>query len=161
DEGAGARVELHDGRDLGVKVLSADTDPRAFDLARAEDLLGHPTGDGGGYGEADTVPALNQRIDAEDAPIEIAERSPGVARVNARVRLEIIFDLVHAEAIAPLRTEHAGGHRVAQPERRPDGDDPLANARRLRVGELRRDEPLRIDLDDREVGRRVAPDEAR
>ena len=62
---------------------------------------------------------------------------------------------------AALGGEHARGDRVAETERRADRHDPFADARGVRVGELGGREAGRVDLDDGEIGRRVAPDEAR
>src|SRR5262249_38806250 len=140
----------------------ADSDPRALDVAGLEDLLRRAPREARRNGEADPAPAADDhRVDPEDAPVEVAERTAGVAGVDARVGLQVVLDRVHAEPAAPLRAEHARRDGVAESEGRSDGDDPLADARRVRVRELRGDEAGRVDLDDGEVRRRIAPDEAR
>ena len=156
-------VSVHRRRELGRDVLHADAEPRARDTCPVLRIcVGHALRHVARDGEADALAAADDhRVDAEHVALQIAERPAGVARVDARVGLQVVLDRVHPEAAAALRREHAGGHRVAEAERRADGDDPLAHARRVGVGELRRREARRVDLDDGEVGRRVAPDEAR
>ena len=56
---------------------------------------------------------------------------------------------------------NAGGDRVTEAKRRPDGDDPLADASCGGIRELGRGETGRLDLDDGEVGRRIATEKPR
>jgi hypothetical protein len=91
--------------------------------------------------------------------LQIAEWATGVARVDARVRLQVILDRVHPEAAAALGREHAGRDRVSQPEGRADRHDPLADAGSVRVGELGGGEAGRVDADDGEVRRGIAAHE--
>src|SRR5262249_40377399 len=153
----GAGIELERTGELGAEVLHADADPGALHPARAQDLLGRAAREVRGDREADAAPAPDDhRIDPEDLPLEVAERPARGAGVDARSGLEIVLDRVPPQAAAPLRAEDAGGHGVAEAERRADRDDPLADARRVAVRELRGDEPRRVDFDDREIRLRIA-----
>src|SRR5207245_283644 len=126
---AGARVHLHRGRELGREILDADADPRALHVTVLHDLLGGATREVRRDREADAgAPTDDHRVDGEDATVEIAERAARVSRVDARVGLQVVLDLVHAETTAALRAEDARRDRVREGERRADRDDPLADA---------------------------------
>jgi hypothetical protein len=54
-----------------------------------------------------------------------------------------------------LRADDAGGDRVVEAERRPDGDDPFTDLRLIRIADPDGRQPSRVDLDDGDVGRLV------
>ena len=149
-------------RELGRDVLHADAEPRARDLARLEDLLA--TRCAMLLGTAKPMPCPlpdDHRVDAEHVALQIAERSARVAGVDARVGLQVVLDGVHPDPAASLGGEDAGGHRVPEAERRADGDDPLAHARGVGVGEPRGGKARSVDLDDGQIRRGIAADQAR
>src|SRR5690606_15706435 len=110
DEDARARVrELEGARELGREILDPDADPRALDHPLHHDRHGDSAREGRGDGEADVrASADDHRVDPEHVTAQVAEGAAGVARVDARVRLEVVLDGVHPEAAATLRAEHPG-----------------------------------------------------
>ena len=78
----------------------------------------------------------DHRVDAEHLAVEVAERTARVARIDAGVGLEVSSTELMPRPPRPFALTHAGGHRVAEAERRADRDHPLADACGVAVGEL-------------------------
>ena len=133
-----------------------------------EQLAEHPRRGLDADREADALRARDDRgVDADHAAAPVEQRPAGVAGVERRGVLDDAVDqaAVAAAQRAAERRDHAGRHRRLEAERVADRDDELAEARRAGAVDRRygtaavaRGERRRIDLDQREVGRRIVAD---
>ena len=92
--------------------------------------------------------------------IEVDQRTAGVAAVDRRVGLDEVLVAALGESTAPAQRAHdARGHRLAQIERIADGDHEIADREFVGVAERQRFEVVGVDLQQRDVGLRVAADQ--
>ena len=73
--------------------------------------------------------------------------------------MQIVLDLVRADASAAFGAQNARRHRVVETKRRSDGNHELADSSLFRRRELGLRKPARIDLQHGEIGRRVSADQ--
>src|SRR5690606_33310341 len=101
---------------------------------------------------------VDRRVDADDVAVEIEHRAARIAEIDRGIGLDIA--VVRAGAgIAMDRRDDTGGHRPAEAERIADRDYPVADARRGRVAEIHEGQAGRVDLEERQVRRRVTADQ--
>jgi hypothetical protein len=100
-------------------------------------------------------------VDAEHLAVQVDERPAGVPWVDAGIGLQVVLDRIDADPTASFRAHDPGRHGVAEPERRADRDDPFADPHRVAIGKLRGDEVLRVDANEGEIRRGVAPYQTR
>ncbi len=90
-------------------------------------------------GEADTFAASrlaeDHGVDAYHAPLGVDQRTAGVAGIDGRIRLNIGRHVVRVE-LAGHRAHHSHRHRIAEPERRAQGEDQLPLLELARIAEL-------------------------
>src|SRR5262249_33271072 len=97
---------------------------------------------------------------ADDAAVHVEGRSARITFVDRRIDLDVVVVRASAD-IAAARRHDAGGDGAAKTERISDGDNPVA-ATRVAVGELHEGKALvGFNLDEREVGLRIGPDDLR
>src|SRR5690606_29506295 len=118
------------------------------------------------YGEADADRTArwrdDGRVDADHIAMQVEERPAGIAAIDGSVGLdEIVIGPRLNVAIA--RRHDADRHAAAESERVADRHDPVADADAVGIPELDLGKFLRrrVDLQDREVGLRVAADQLR
>ena len=119
--------------------------------------LGHVDGDG----KPDPLPrGIDGGVNANHLPPKVKKRAPGVPWINGGIGLDKI--IIRTSTDAPsLGTDNPGCHRVAQAERVPDGEDPVANLELVGVPESRdRQRLVGLDLQHREVGFWISPHDA-
>ena len=102
-------------------------------------------------------------VDADHLAPSVHQRPTGVSRVERCIRLDDVFDRPpglrpHGAADG---TNHTGGDRRLEPERMPDGDHQLADAELRGVAQGRVGETGPDRAQQRKVGVRVLPDQAR
>ena len=142
--------------------LNFDTEPRPDHASGGHHPLHGDTDQIRGDREADPDrPAgarKDDRIDADQAPVQSHEGAARIAGIDRRVGLD--------EGSALRSGARLGGHdaardRLAHPERVADGEHDVADRHRIGVAELEGGKRFvpRIDAQDREVGRFVAADE--
>src|SRR3989454_2134433 len=124
-------------RQLGRQRLDLDTEPAAGHAPLVEqlgvNLARHVRRDG----EADARAARDdRRVDADDLALHVHQRSAGVARVDRGVGLDEVVERPLAD-LARLGADDPRGHRRLEAERRPDGEDPIADLGTVGVAELR------------------------
>ena len=113
--------------------------------------------------EAESLPAHDdRRVEPDDLARGVDERAARVAGIQRGVGLNDVGD--QAARLRPQRsTERAddpGGHRVLESIRIADRDDDLPSFQLIGFPELRRNDLRRVDLDDRQVGVWIVPDDA-
>ena len=105
-------------------------------------------------------------VDPDDLAVGVHERTTRVARVDGGVGLQHAVERRGRSSVATVPVR-AGDDALgdAQPalerERVADRDDLVADLQRVGVAELDRRQARRVDLQHREVGRRVVPEERR
>ena len=140
-----------------------------MDPAAGDDLIHDPAGqiDRNGEAIAGVVPGLagDGRVDADHLTLHAHQRTAGVARIDGRVGLDEVLDgavgLSRKGETAAFRADDARGHREGEvvTQRVAYGQDPLAHPGRAAVAERSGDEVLGVDLEHREVGVRIGPDD--
>src|SRR4051794_38525452 len=169
--GAARNDRVHDRagavrrRAVAAPEVAALNRPAALDLGHDE-LHGRDR-----YGEADARVGIAARLDlgvhADDAAVAVEQRAAGVAGVDRRVGLHGVGDREAVRGVdrAPERGDDAGRDRALEAERRADGDRLVTGFELGRVAERERLQAAPhlagIDLEDREVRRRVLADERR
>ena len=157
-------VELRGPTPLGGHRRDGDAQVAAHDLAvlleLAQDVLGEVHGDR----EPDTDGAARLRedggVDAHERAPRVHERTARVARVHRGVGLdEVVVRATADEAL--LGADDAAGHRLLQTERVADGHHGLAHLEAVGVAERKRGQVAPLDLQQRDVGARVEPDDLR
>src|SRR5690606_16926263 len=89
-----------------------------------------------------------------------------VARVDRRVRLDEVLERrggllvpVDDPELTTLRTHDPGRRRRAQVQRVAERDDPVTDRDQVRIAQLHDGQPVRIDLEHRDVRVRIAADD--
>src|SRR5438067_9131055 len=146
-------------------LLDLDAEPAAADLAVLLELRDDGLRDVGRHRKADADAAAIRRVDrgvdADDLALQVESRAAGIAAVDRRVDLQEIVKLAGMD-VPPARRDDAGRYRATEPERIADRDDPIANLRRVAVAKTDiRQRLVGLDLQDRDVGARVAADNLR
>src|SRR6056297_188389 len=133
------------------------------DLAEFQDLAHDGVGHVRGHGEADAHVAAGAgddgRVDADELAAQVHQRAAGVARVDGGVGLDEVLVAVRIQAEAAQRTHDARGHRVLQAEGIADGDDEIADLEDVGVADGQFDQPVFLDLQQRDVRAWVRTDD--
>ena len=149
---------------LGGQVLRLHADVAPDHPSLADDLVHDLLHDGDGDGKADAQRATAARIDggvdAQQLAACIHQRAARVARVDGRVGLDEVLEGVDAQLRAAQRRDDAHRHCLAHAERVADGQHHVADRDVVTVRELDGGQVLPIHLQDRQVGVRVAADQA-
>ena len=145
---------------LAVDLLQNHPQPRAFHPAVADQFLRHLFCNVRGDGETQPDVAAGRRQDEvvypDHLPLNVQERTAGVARVDRSVRLDIALVEVHSDATALLVRNNPDGDGPAEAEGSADGDRPVTDLHLFRVGETKHRKFLfGIDLQQREISRRI------
>src|SRR5690606_37051902 len=112
-------------------VLHMHAQRAALDLAVLQQLRGDGADHVSGNGETDADVAAGARQDggvhANEPAAQVDERAAGVARVDGRVGLDEILEVLGVQAAAADGGNDAGSHRVREAERVADGDHEIAH----------------------------------
>src|SRR5206468_3558536 len=110
-----------------------------------DDELGGVNGDGEADPDAAAALAFDGRIDPDDFPVDIAERSAGIARIDGRVRLDHIGVEAPAAGRAEIENLLASVQAADDPDRErafvavgaADSDGPMADLDSIGVAQAR------------------------
>lgn len=148
---------------FGRDFLRLDADPAARDRAGPDDLLHDAARTGHRDGEADAERAAGARvdgsIDADQVALAIDQRAAGVARIDGGIGLDEVLEGVDAKVRTAEGGDDAHGHRLADAERVADGEHDIADAQAVHLAEGDGRQFLGLDLQDGEIGFRVAADD--
>src|SRR6185437_9889804 len=124
--------------DVGRHRLYLDAEPAARDIALVLELGNHEFRGAGrnveAYSDRTARRRVDRGVDADDVAVHVESRTAGIALVDGCVDLDIIVIRPRAD-VASARGNDSGRHGAAETERIADGDDPIADARRL-IGEF-------------------------
>src|SRR5581483_154807 len=176
----GGLEALHDGdadclEARGAGIFGADRGDRdadygAADFAVLDDFVHHALGERDWDREAIARVvagrARDRAVDADHVAVSVDERTARVTGVDRRVGLQEVGDRVlgrqeatEVATIAALCAQDTRGDGLAEAERVADGQDPLADLGVVVVAQVHDGKIVRLDLDDRNVGRRIAADD--
>ena len=152
--------------DVGGERIGGDADEAARDGAGLDQAVHDAAREIDRDGEADADVAVRSGedggVDADEPAAGVDERAAGVARVDGGVGLDEILvagDLVE-DADAPAGGgDDAHGDGLADAERVADGEDHVAHAELVAVGQGDGGQVLGLDLDDGDVGLRIGADD--
>ncbi|MNL01188.1 hypothetical protein D3C87_1216490 [compost metagenome] len=102
----------------------------------------------------------DRRVDAGEVAIGVDQRTAGVTRVDRRVGLDEVFVVVQAQLVTPGGADDAHGHGLANAERVADGQCNVADANVVGAADSDGRQGFQIDFQHREIGFRVAADDA-
>ena len=140
---------------VAVTSLERHADDGALDLAELDQIVHHLLGERDRNREAVAGvvagAAGDRAVDADDVAADVEQRTAGVARIDRRVRLDVVGDRVRIVAarieqrrlIAALGADDARRDREVELQRIADRQHPLADARLGVVAERQRREILR------------------
>ena len=118
-------------------------------------LVNHEADDVAGNGKAETFAAArlreNHRVDADEASLDIHQRSAAVARINGRVSLEIDYAVVGLK-LPRDGADHTHAHRALEAAGTAHRDYQLALPNDIGIRELKEPQTLGIHLQESEVG---------
>src|SRR5690606_32841481 len=121
DERAAVDAEVERFVERGRDVLDADADAPAPNLAEFEQLPDHALDHVARYREADTDVTAGRRenrgVDALQRAVEAYQRTPRIAGVDRRVRLDEVLVAFDVDAAAAERADDSGRRRLSDPER--------------------------------------------
>ncbi|MCY1234110.1 hypothetical protein D9M72_466820 [compost metagenome] len=116
-------------------------------------------------GEADALGATglgeDRGVDADQVAAGVDQGAAGVAGVDRGVGLDEVFVGVQAQLVAAGGADNAHGHGLADTEGVADGERDIADADVVRAAEGDGRQILEVDLQHRQVGLRVAANQAR
>ena len=171
DEQALLHRQPEQRRDTGCDRARVDPDERMLDDALRDQLRRDVLHGVDRDGEADPDVAvaaarcLDLRVDADHLSARVEEWAARVAVIERGVGLDHVVDrrAVRRDDAALPRADDAGRDRAVLTERIPDRDDGVADPYAVRVSKLERRERARLHahLQDGDIGRRIAPDNAR
>src|SRR5438105_2215023 len=82
-----------------AKRFDANTEPGSRNFLPSDQLLANVVGQIARNGKAEaTIQSVDQRIHANDFAVNIAERTPGVTRIDRGIGLEVIGNIITAVA---------------------------------------------------------------
>ncbi len=164
DHDARLACEPEPARERRRDGLHADPDVAAPDAAGGFDLLVDRADDVARRRESDALVAAalrrNQRVDADQPAAEIDERTAAAPRVDRRIGLHPDHRRLRLE-LACDGADNPQRDRVGEPERAAECQHELTGLQRLGVGERHGRQLVALDLDDREIGLEVDPDDLR
>src|SRR5206468_8778220 len=148
-----------------TQSLDPNPEPRPDDALSGDQLLADLVREVDRDRETETaIQSVDQRVHADHSPVDVAQWTAAVARIDRRVRLQVIRDRVAAgrDQFAPaFPADDAVGERVIELERRAYSERELTHAHRIAVADLHRRQILRLDLDHRDVCLLIAAHELR
>ena len=137
--------------EVAIERLDRDAEPAALDAAVA-DLREHVEHRVHRDREADAAP-LAARVDADDAALEVHERTARRAAVDHRVGLDEVVQQLRDLEVAALRRDDPERDGAVEAVRVADGEHPLADAHLFDLAEVRgRERRLGLDAQHGEVG---------
>src|SRR5262245_5585863 len=159
------RVELVGNR--ARDLLDGHAEVRVLDLAArnqlVRDLLDRVGRDRKADPDVGPRVAGDLRVDADHLAARIEQRAAGIAVVDRGIRLDRVIDreVVRSLHLPVNGADEAAGERLLEAKRAPDRDHRIAHLDVARIAERQwvQDRRRRVDLDHREVGRRVAADD--
>src|SRR6202034_80826 len=102
-------------------------------------------------GKADTLrptgARIDGRVDADEAPLDVDQRAPGIPRIDRRVGLDEELIIADADLRARERRNDAVRHRLPDAERIADRQHHVADLKLVRIAELEHRKALVRDLD--------------
>ena len=110
-----------------------------------------------GHGEAQTERSARlgeyRRIDANQPAIHRNQRATGIARVDCRIGLDERPEIADTDGGPGERRNNTAGHGLTYPEGIADGDDQVADFKRIGISEVqeRKVQTFRIDLQDSDI----------
>ena len=110
--------------------------PPAFAVAMT--LFDHIDGNGEADAHAAAGARIDRRIDADQPPPGVDQRAAGIAGIDRRVGLDEEAVVVDADVGARQRRDDALRHALADAERIADGDDEVADLKRVGIAEFDR-----------------------
>src|SRR5690606_32316673 len=117
--------------------------------AMVHDLIEHRSREAGWDREADALSAARAgddgRVDADQLPGRVDQRTSGIARVDRRVGLDEVLEGRDTEAIAPGRAHDALRYGLADAIGIPDGKHDISDAHPIGLADG--DDRYRIELD--------------
>ena len=157
-------VEAEARRQIARHALHRDAEQPAMHAAVGHELVHHVLRHVRRHREADADVAARRRqdlrVDADQLARGVHERAAGVALVDRRIGLQEVFIASVAEAgRAALRADDAHRHRLADAERVADREHDVADAHRVRIADRHDRQVLAVDLDHREIARRIRADQ--
>src|SRR5690606_3016340 len=162
DEGPAIDAEAERLGQSWQHVLNTDADAAALHLAVLEELVDDLADHVARYREADTDIAPRGRqdraVDALQRAVESDQRAAGVTGIDRCVGLNEVLVALDVDAAAAEGADDAGRRGLTETERIADGDDEVADVEIVGVAELELAQPFGLDLEQRDVGRRVAAD---
>src|SRR5205823_265627 len=112
-------------------LLQVDAEEPASDLSLFNDRIHHIASQIDRYGEADTLKAAaaaqDGGIDPDQAPLDIDQRTAGVAHIDRGIGLDEVFVSVNAKAAAANGADDAGRDGATDVERITDGHHCIAD----------------------------------
>ncbi len=125
DEGAVLLVVAEGLGHFGGELGPYDAQLATADFTVFHDLFGQVAHHVGRNGKADTdvaaVGAQDGGVDADQLATQVEQGATRVARVDGRIGLDEVFQVLDVEAAAAERTDDAGGDGLAEAERVADG----------------------------------------
>jgi len=154
DQRAHRLVEAEGFGQAAVDGLDGDTEIAALDFAARLELFNDVHGRIDGHGERQAHVAARAaedlRIDADHFALAVEQRPARVARVDRDIGLdEGRVGVIRQVAVE--RTHDALRRRVIEPERRADGEDPLADLEFIGIAQVGRRQALGVDLEQTDV----------
>ncbi len=102
----------------------------------------------------------NGRVDPDQLAMDIDEGAAGIAHVDRGIGLDVVLVVVRFGQVPALGADDAPAHRVVEIERVADGEDLLAHLDLVRIAPGERGQIGRVDLQHRDIRRRVRGDDA-
>ena len=158
-------IEIKRFGQLTGQVLTVDAQAAPTHLAKTDQVVLNALDHVGRDGETDANVATrgtdNRRIDADQATLQIHQRTTGVAGIDRSVGLDEIFEVFDAKPTAPECADDARGDGLTQSERIADRHNKIAHPERMGVSPRHRAEVIRLNANQRDVRLRVSPDQTR
>ncbi len=163
DQHAFVLIYAEFAREIRRQRLQADAQPGSHDLPLCDQLVHHLLGHVGGDRKADPLRKVDdRRIDADDVPSQIEQRSTRIAGIDRGIRLNKIFVAGEIDVFSSDSADHAQCHGAIQPKRVADGQHPLSHLHPGRVSEMGGWEGMVCrHFQDRQIGVRILADHLR
>src|SRR5690606_30528210 len=144
----------------GRDVLDTDADAPAPNLAELKQLPYDALNHIARYREADADVAARRRenrgVDALQRAVEAYQRTPRIAGVDRRVRLDEVLVAFDVDAAAAERADDSGRRRLSDPERITDREHEVADVEIVGVAERNFAQIVRFDPQQGDVRRGIA-----
>ncbi len=147
-------------RQVSFQVLNADAKPPTGDLTVLFQLIDNLLRHIDRNREPDSLTTSDDHgVDPDDLTFQVEQGAAAVARIDGCVRLDVIV-VRPGTNDASLGADNPGRHGLFQPERAPDGHDPLPDFETVGVSQSHgRQTFFRFDLEQSYIGDRIPPDD--